>query len=353
MTKISLKRIHLRQTAIMRQRRKYNFIHKQMRIIRASKPRSKRHRIRYTDTNEYQRSLPRYKFDVPELFNLYDSPDTVIRFINETKEYARSINYKCQADFNLETVKSIDNGGIGMLLSLINFLAKHKVRSYGNVPTESGTRDIFINSGFYDHVRSIQGQKAKTNDVFIVQSGSFTNSAGISKESRKIMRHLMNVDNVSYRPVYSLIGEIISNSVEHANPFKQDKNLLLSVHYDPGVVKVMVLDIGLGILATLKKKFKQKLVDLSTLTSEIQTLYNLFDKKYQSSTFESNRNKGLPKIKECYENNYISNLNVLTNGVLLDFTGKRSKKLTANFQGTYYYWEITPRNIDTWQNRLK
>lgn len=353
MTKISLKRIYLRQASIMRQRRRYNFIHKQMRIIRASKPRNKMRRIRYAETSEYQRSLPRYKFDVPEMFHLYDSPEMVIRFVNDTKDFIRNLNYRCQAEFNLEGVKSIDNGGIGMLLSLINFLAKHKVNSYGNVPLEQETKNIFINSGFYEHVRSIQGKKAKSNDVFIVQSGAFTNSMVISRESRKIMSHLMGVENMSYKPVYSLIGEIISNSVEHANQQRQDKNWLLSVHYEPKIVKVMVLDIGLGILATLKRKFRQKLVDVSTLTSEIQTLYNLFDKKYQSSTFESNRNKGLPKIKLCYESNYISNLNVLTNGVLLDFSDKRSKKLAANFQGTYYYWEITRTNIETWQNRPK
>lgn len=286
MTKISLIRIHLRESSNMRKRRRYNFIHKRMRIIRASKPRNKRRRIRYTDTSEYQRSLPRYKFDVPEMFHLYNTPEMVIRFINDTKDFIQNLNYKCQVEFNLEQVRSIDNGGVGMLLSLINFLAKHKVNSYGNVPIEPESKNIFINSGFYDHVRSIQGKRAKSNDVFIVQSGTFTNPAGISRESRKIMSHLMGIENMSYKPVYSLIGEIISNSVEHANPFKQDKNWLLSVHYEPNIVKVMVLDIGLGILATLKRKFRQKLVDVSTLTSEIQTLYNLFDKKYQSSTFE-------------------------------------------------------------------
>lgn len=350
---VSKKRIQLLQLSIMRHRRKYNLIHKRMRYIRACKPRIKHKRIRYNETKEYQNSLPRFVFDVPEVFNLYEAPEIVIHFINNTKDYIRNANYKCRVEFNLQNVISLDNGGIGMLLSLINFLAKHHVSSFGNAPTNESSRVLFYNSGFFDHVKMIQGKHAKSNDVFIVQRGSSTNSSIISAESRKIMKHLTGLDNTSYKPLYSLIGEIISNSVEHANPLIQDRNWLLSVHYESDKVKFMVLDIGLGIMATLRKKFHQKLYDVTTLTSDIQTLYNLFDKKYQSSTFESNRNKGLPKIKLCYDCNFISNLTVITNGVLLDFTGAKSKKLNANFQGTYYYWEVSLSNIKSWQNRAK
>lgn len=353
MTRITPKRIQLRQMSFLRKRRRYNLIHKRIRIIRACRPRPKNKRYRYSDSKEYQNSLPRYVFDVPDSFNLYESPENVIHFINETKDFIRNLNYKCRAEFNLQQVSSIDNGGIGMLLSLINFLARHRVQSFGNSPTSEEAQKLFINSGFFDHVKMIQGKKAKSNDVFIIQSGASTNPSVISFESRKIMKHLMGVENTSYKPVYSLIGEIVSNSVEHANPMRQDKNWLLSVHYEQDKIKIMVLDIGLGILATLKKKLHQSLKDLATLTSDIQTLFNLFDKKYQSSTFESNRNKGLPKIKLCYDNNFISNLTVITNGVLLDFTGVRSKKLEANFQGTYYYWEVSRSNIEKWQNRAK
>lgn len=353
MKRTTPKRIFLRQISIMRKRRRYNLVHKRIRIIRACRPRVKHRRYRYSDSKEYQNSLPRYIFDVPESFNLYENPEIVISFINKTKEYIFNLNYKCQAEFNLQSVNSIDNGGIGMLLSLINFLARHKVPSFGNLPRSEDAKLLFVNSGFFDHVKMIQGKKAKSNDVFIVQSGSATNPSVISRESRKIMKHLMGIDNTSYKPVYSIIGEIVSNSVEHANPIRQDKNWLLSVHYEQDIVKIMVLDIGLGILATLKKKIRQSIKDIATLTSDTKTLYNLFDKKYQSSTFESNRNKGLPKIKLCYDSNFISNLTVITNSVLLDFSGRRTKELDTNFLGTYYYWEISRKNIEIWQNRTK
>lgn len=79
------------------------------------------------------------------MFHLYNTPEMVIRFINDTKDFIQNLNYKCQVEFNLEQVRSIDNGGVGMLLSLINFLAKHKVNSYGNVPIEPESKNIFIN----------------------------------------------------------------------------------------------------------------------------------------------------------------------------------------------------------------
>ena len=349
---ISICHLRLRQLSVLRKRRKYNLIHKKMRYIRACKPRIKHKRLRYSDSSEYLDALPVYKFIAPSNFSLNETPEDVINYIDSTKEDIQRLKYRCKVNFDLSNVKLIDNGGIGMLLSLVNFLSKHKVPSYGNVPNDEMANIALYNSGFFEHVKMLQGKKSRSNDKFIVQSGSsVTNSIIISKESRKVMNYLMGI-NSSYKPIYSLIGEIISNSIEHANHYHQDKNWLLSVHYEEQKVSIMVMDIGLGILATLRKKISQKVKDITKFTSNIDTLYNLFDRKYQSSTFESNRNKGLPKIKDCFENNYISNLNVITNNAFLDFNRKNSRKLNANFQGTFYYWEITKTNIEKWQNRI-
>lgn len=38
------------------------------------------------------------------MFHLYNTPEMVIRFINDTKDFIRNLNYKCQVEFNLEQV---------------------------------------------------------------------------------------------------------------------------------------------------------------------------------------------------------------------------------------------------------
>ena len=351
---ISVRKIHIKQQSLLRKRRRYNKIHK---ILRYQRSIRKRFKIsnKYHSSSYYNDLKKNSKFEVPSNFNLYNNTDEVIRYINSTKEYIKNVNYNTSAYFDLSNVTNIDNGGIGLLLCLVNFLSRHRVTSMGNLPKDVEAKNIFVQSGFFEHVDSIQGKKqyVNSNDVFIVQNGhSVTNPEIISHESRKVMLYITGED-ISYKPMYSIIGEIMSNSIEHANQYKNDKNWLVSAHYEPGKVTMMAIDIGEGILSTMRKKISQKIADISTLTSDIQTLYNLFDRKYQSSTMETNRNKGLPKIKECYENGYISNLNVITNKVFLDFGKEKTRALNVNFNGTFYYFEITIENINKWKNRLR
>lgn len=345
--------IHIHQKAIMRKRRKYNRIHKQIRYSRSSKKKTKNKRLRSRDSSLYQNSLPVIPFMAPAEFNMTSHPEHVIDYINHVNQIVKEKANRCRVFFDLHNIVSTDNGAIGMLLGLINSLSRKHVHSFGNSPRTEEASSIFLNSGFFEHVKLLQGKKSKSIDSFIIQNGSYkTNSAAIGKEIRNISEFLTG-QKKSYQPLYSLIGEMISNSIEHANLHKKDKNWFLSVHYDSNRVVVMVSDIGKGIMATLKKKFSQKLKDTLTNTSDVKTLHNLFCGKYQSSTFEPNRNKGLPLIKESYDNNFISNLVVITNNVLLDFNNQTSRELNSNFLGTFYSWEVTNNNIETWKKRNK
>ena len=353
LAKLSLQCIHLRQLSLMRKRRKYNRVHKRIRLLRACRPRIKSRRPRYSDTKEYFNSLPEIPFVAPQKFNLRTNPEEVIQYVNSINATAISYKNQCKVRFVLNGIQDIDNGAIGMLLTLVNALARRKVRSYGDMPNNVDARIAFEQSGFFQYVRMLQGKKVSATDSFIVQQGSDrTNSQAIGSQIRKIMLHLTGKEQ-RHQPLYSLIGEIISNSIEHANALSKDKNWLLSVHYESDRVRVMVTDIGKGILTTLRKKTSQKLRDTITLTSGPEVLFNLFNRKYQSSTFEKNRNKGLPKIKECYDNNFIQNLLVITNNVYLDFNGIDTRVLTPNFQGTFYSWDLTSDNISKWQLRTK
>lgn len=143
-----------------------------------------------------------------------------------------------------------------------------------------------------------------------------------------------------------------ANSIEHANSDKRKKNWLFAVYYDVDKVIFTMTDIGEGILSTLKKKAVQLFQDAISFKDEVLTLDGIFDKKYQSSTLDTNRNKGLPKIKEINSEQYVENLKVITNRVFLDFSNpKNSKKLDHKLKGTFYYWELTKKSIERWQTR--
>ena len=344
-----MRNIRLFQKAIMRKRIRYNRVHKHLRILRSSRRKTKT--IRYKDTSQYQNSLPLVPFVAPESFSMANDTESVINFINTVYRTIQEKNNHCRVFFDVENVERTDNGAIGVLLALINALSQKHIHAYGNSPRNPESNDVFVNSGFFEHVKLLQGKKSNTIDSFIVQKGrDKTNSQMVGREVRKIIKYLTHEEK-TYKPLYTLIGEMISNSIEHANRISADKNWLLSIHYEREKVVIMVIDIGKGIMATLRKKIKQKLNDTIHFRSSVDTLVNLFKGEYQSSTFEDNRNKGLPFIKECFDNNYINSLFVITNNVFLDFNNVLSREMVTNFRGTFYSWEVTRKNIEIWRNR--
>lgn len=339
----------LRQKSFLRKRRRYNRIHKRMRYLRSCKKRIKNS---LGNSNERKFNQTRIvRLSAPTNFNLISNPNGVISYINELNEKVRNEQYRCSVFFDLEDIYHIDNGSIGLLLNMVNHLSCRDVKTFGNMPKNEEARKIFKSSGFFEYVNMIQGDKAPTIDRFIVQTGSSNIDNGlIGAEIRKITKHLTGQEE-AYQPLYSLVSEMIFNSIEHANSRIKDKNWFFSIHYEESKVVLMVADVGKGILSTLRKKLSQKMNDALHFVSDIKTLVNLFNKKYQSSTFDENRNKGLPKIKECFENNYISNLCVITNNVYLDFNNVNTKELKNNFKGTFYFFELTKENIATWKQR--
>ena len=178
-----------------------------------------------------------------------------------------------------------------------------------------------------------------------------TSNKKIGEEVRRAVKYLTGEDN-TYRPVFSILQEMCANSIEHANNNIHEKNWLVGIYYETNKVVFTVTDIGQGILSTLKKKTEQKIKDTLLARGPVGTLVGAFDKKYQSSTFDENRNKGLPRIKEANNYDYIDSLRVVTNNVFLDFENDENNLLLKNkFRGTFYYWELTKIAIEKWRNR--
>jgi hypothetical protein len=342
--------IRLRQLSAMRGIRRAHSIRKKLNIRRNNIRKDKRPK-KY-EANQYARTTcPKKPIKLIEDFRLLYNTENVIRQINQAADYAkRDGGYSIH--FDISTVQKIDIGAIGLLLTVANTLSRSNCLVYGNVPTNEECKQLFFESGFLDHVRLIQGEKPKRNgnNLMIIERGfDKTSNARFGIEVRKAVKHLTGIEE-SYRPVYGIIQEICANSIEHANQESHQKNWLLTTYYAEDRVVFTMTDIGRGILGTLRKKIPQTMRDC--FTDNVSILDGVFDKKYQSSTFDSNRNKGLPKIKETNKNNYIENLKVITNNVFLDFNEKSgSRNLSTRLRGTFYYWELTKNAILKWKQR--
>lgn len=325
-----------------------------MRIRRSCRIRVKHHRPR---TGPHYQHVPPLEtiFNVPVDFSVTSNVDGVMTFINYVYQTIQKISGAQVATFDLSAVKHIDNLAISILLALVNSISRKKCFVKGDSPLDEVARETFINSGFFEHVEMIQGKKPnrKNDNNLMIEAGTDqTKNKVVGNEIRKAMKYLTG-KATPYRPAYSVIQEICCNSVEHANKETINKNWLVSVFYEDNKIVFTMVDIGKGILGTLKKKMSQKVRDIVKFKDEVAMLYGAFTKQYQSSTWDINRNKGLPKIQDYHENGFISHLTVVTNNVILNFDRIGSHIIKTNFKGTFYTWTITKENITKWNNRIK
>lgn len=346
----SMIRVRLRANKLERKRRRSNRKKRELNIrrnVRDNYPRERR--------NPNQRHYkPPSKVVVSALpdFSLLDNTDNVLCFIKKIDRIKKQRKFDI-IEFDISQVNKIDIGSVGLMLSKINELSRLNFRVIGNMPKDPVCNELIYNSGFLNHMKDLKGRSFKlrqeSSNLMVNRGFDRTSNALIGSVVRKAVKHLTGTES-SYRPLYSIIQEMCANSVEHANI--QNKNWLFSVWYkSEDEICFTMTDIGSGVLKTISRKFSQ-IIKESMLIDNVQILDRAFEKKYQSKTGDINRNKGLPKIKTTAVNNYVKNLIVITNDVLLDFSNDvNSNKTKHNFNGTFYYWELDRKCIEIWKNR--
>lgn len=347
---ISRIRLQLRQKKTERLRRKSMAKKKKRNITHNCQ--KKLFLERKTNNRNNFRSPKKVKITANNNFSLMQDIENIITFIKNIDDSIQKNNYKI-VELDLSQVVNIDIGCISILLAKINKLTRKHIQTICQLPKDIKCKQMFFESGFSDHMRDLNGRKItysrKNNNLMVNRGFDKTSNEQLGSTIKDSVKHLTGVEEC-YRPVYSIAQEMCANSIEHANI--NNKNWLFSVWYkNTTEVCFTMTDVGEGILGTLRRKFSQ-IIKEKFLKDNKDILYSAFEKKYTSVTEDINRNKGLPKIKNISDKNYISNLVVITNDVFLDFSNStNSRVLNRKFNGTFYYWELNQNCIERWKNR--
>ena len=346
MKRISLQRIHMRQEAIMRKRRREKCGRKASRHRRKNRRRGTSRKPQSQQFNY----VPPLEVFAPSDFTV-NNLDKVLVFLQSTEQRCNETNTRI-LKVNLNDVTQIDSYAISLLLSMLNRMSHKNINYWGTYPDKQEARDFIIESGFLDVMKTNikrPSNKRMANRIFMIGKES-VDSHRIGKAVRESMAFITGQEDF-YPPVYDDMLEISANSVEHANAKIQDKNWLVSITFEGDKVHYILTDPGLGILATLKKKFTQKVAD-ATVKTDAQILHDVFHKEYQSATGEINRYKGLPIIYESFTEGHVSDLIVMTNKVYYDFEKKLSREMRHGYKGVLYSWTVSKSNYDKWYNSL-
>ena len=162
----------------------------------------------------------------------------------------------------------------------------------------------------------------------------------------KVEKDLRKIGIRDYFDLNTMITEIIGNALEHGI---KGRNINWWMHHyvEKGVMRIIFVDMGLGILASYRN------VGIGQKQSDFKLILDVLRGKLGSSTKEKNRGRGLPQIGHMARNNFISDFVLTTNGVTVRLINNEYVLEThPDFAGTYYSWTVKKENFTIWRTSI-
>lgn len=282
-----------------------------------------------------------HQVKLPETFSIRDNTVETIKFINELKQLRTN---RQRIFINLNNVKKITNGSIALLVSVINELSAKGYRISGNKPKDSESNKILEKSGFFSHMSGDIEYDNQFTANTILEEGHKTISPQLTAGIVRCAMKTIFGSEKRNKKLQGLFIELMANSINHGFPNKEKKKWIISTSHleSEKSVNITFIDNGVGILKTLELKILRQL--LTVFTGKHDLLLAAFKGEIGSRTGLSYRGKGLPFIFDSVNRNYISNLLIITNNVILDFKNQKFYDIGINFSGTFYYFELNDEN---------
>ncbi len=291
----------------------------------------KKKRIKINRYLIHQKYKPqKYKFTAPMIFSLINNREETEIFFNSILDiYAKKNSTKSKSFntmyFDLSQVEKISPDAIMYLIALVNNI-KYKISKkffvQGSFPKNEDAKKILIDFGFLNYVnsQSITGIKPK-NELIQIISGCKVDPDRAAEIIDFIKAH-SECNSLQLKKIYTLIIEIMANTVQHAY---NDNEVLFPNWYicvnTGNNIEMTILDTGSGIPSTVSGRFKDILY-YALPDRESRIISSALDGDFRTETKQKYRGKGLPCVVECYNNNYINEMLIIS--------GKGSTILRSN-----------------------
>jgi anti-anti-sigma regulatory factor len=281
------------------------------------------------------------KLFLPSIFSLRENTHETINFINNLKILEDTSK---RIYLNMSKVKIISNGTIALLLSVVNDFGGKGKKIFGCKPKDPEARKTLELSGFFSYMSGRLEYNSDTNSNTIIEQGEkCVEPQKTSVIVRSAMKTILGKE-ARNKKLQGLFIELMANSVNHGFPNNENKKWIISASHfkKENYVSFSFIDNGVGILETLQRKIGERLLNIFKGKKDL--LLSAFHGEIGSRTGLSFRGKGLPFILDKLNRNYISNLFILTNNVVLDYKTDKFYKIKPPYSGTFYYFEISLDN---------
>jgi hypothetical protein len=302
-----------------------------LRERRDAKRAIRRARIR-TRTRE---TLPYKDMVAPGVFSLLHNAEEVINFLRDVK----SSSGQNHLSFDFSGITSMTSDAVAAFVATTRVLHDTKLR--GNLPKDPVAREMLIQSGFFDHVKSREPLPSVTRG-HISQWQS-------KRVEPKFAQDLIHAGTKAIfgefrhqQATYRVLIESMTNTRNHASEAIDIQQTWWATVYadvSSNCVCYTILDMGVGIFRSLKVRGLRKLYRALGVINNAEILREILEGRIESSTGVSYRGKGLPAIYRAAQNNRIRSLVIVTNDVYANVGKGEFKLLPVPFNGTLLYWE--------------
>lgn len=301
--------------------------------------------------------LSSYKqIKAPVNFSLTKNTEETLGFIGKIED---CFKHKKKVFVDLSHVEVIANGAIVVLLSILVHFKSNKIEFNGNFPKNIEARNVLKNSGFFKYLyKDIDAQEIYTFENEICTHANKKANSELSEKIIKKASQFIWGEERRCTGVQRVFLELMQNTNNHASINKQgEKHWWATVNHSKVDKKVCFsfIDFGVGIFESLANKKEDnkffdainKVRNAFNFTSNAELLKLLLHGEvHKTVTGKYYRGKGLPGIFEACTNNKISNLIIISNDAIADYSNNKFVSLNNKLSGTYVYWELNENNVN-------
>src|SRR6266436_2020579 len=312
---------------------------RQLSELKKSQRRKKRRRGIVRFKRQPAARLPEIPLKVPNDFSVISNPEETIGFLPEFAFIAKNNNL----NLDLRGITHITADAITALIAAIQALGQTRIVR-GSIPDDPETRDILIQSGFFEHVRSRHALPPQKKGRISRQESKLVEPL-IAKELIHIGTEAIHGTPQRCHGAYRALIECMSNTHNHAagkhGKFGVREKWYSTVYADIQQRRVCYtfLDTGVGIFRSVRIGGIRKAYRLLNIQDNCDILKDILQGKVESSTGYPYRGKGLPSIYRLSLQGGIKSLILVSNDVYANVSRGEYKILHTQFPGTLLYWE--------------
>jgi len=306
----------------------------------------------YEKLHDYEDKKAQRTFTVlpaPTNFSFIDNTDNVLEYLKTSEKHFRQ---KRGVTFDKSNVDILTSDAIALFSAFLS--GKEKFR--GNSPKKENLKQLFEESGFYNHVRAQRKYKNKENkegNLLHKESNNIVSPDVAAEAVIKGIKHTGLTLSKDSDPVYNTLIECMQNTNNHASgPTRYGNcNWWLYVYNDPveNITKYSFVDLGVGIFASLVAKgFVKKFFKTISALPNIKLVDDFLNGKIVSREEKDNeiRGKGIVQIIEYAKSDYFKRFYIIANDIKINVKTDERWQLNSNMNGTFLYWELQNNKLN-------